>query len=589
MKSDNDLSRAPAIAMLAIAFVLVAAIGYFSYTSGRARDLAAAQSRAARLTEQTTNELLSLMKDAETGQRGFVITGREAYLEPYDRALRAEPDAFQKLAQACRERPEQLARIRDLHTAVDAKLRELAETISVRRTAGLQAAVALVETDRGKNLMDDIRARGEVIRDSAERRMTAFTAEAQAGTARLRAVSTFGSLVMLGFIVLLAQTVFSSLAYRERLYRSAATAAERLRVTVNSIGDAVIATDANLKVSLINPVAQKVTGWTEAEALGAGISQVFHIVNETTRLPVDNPLEKAITTGAIIGLANHTILIAKDGREVPIDDSGSPIRDQNGVIDGAILVFRDVSARREMERQLSASNNQLREFVDAAAHDLRAPLRNVSIFSQLLHERFRSQLAGEGIEFLNQVQNGVQRLGRLLEDLVGYAHAGHLEPPEAPLAVPMDAALRFALDNLRPDIEAAQAVITSDVLPAVPVPHAHLVQVLQNLIGNAVKYRGNEPPRIHVACDRTDAGWTVQVSDNGIGIDPQYQQEIFRPFKRLHGDDRPGSGIGLATCQKIVAGYGGRIWVESSPGKGSAFFFTIPLPQSRAAAVSPDS
>jgi PAS domain S-box-containing protein len=583
MKQDNDLSRAPATAMLVIAFLMVAAIGYFSYASWRTRDLAAVQSRESRLIEQTTDELLSLIKDAETGQRGFLITGREAYLEPYNQAVRAVPEIFEKLAQASSERPDQVGRIRDLRAAIDAKLRELAQTISLRRTAGLQAAVAVVETDLGKNLMDDIRAKGAVIRDSAERRMTQFTAEAQAGNARLRTVSTLGSIALLGFIALLAQTVFASLGYRERLYRTAATTAERLRVTLNSIGDAVISTDAEMKITLINPVAQKITGCSEAEALGASISEVFHIVNETTRLPVENPIEKAIATGGITGLANHTILIAKDGREVPIDDSGSPIRGQSGVIDGAILVFRDISARREMERQLSASHDQLREFVDAAAHDLRTPLRTVIIFSQLLYERFRPQLSGGGEDFLTQVRNGAQRLGQLLEDLLSYAHAGHFEPEEGPAVVPMDAALHFVLDNLRLDIDATQAVITAaDGLPPVPVRHAHLVQVLQNLIGNALKYHGTEPPRIQVACVRNDTECMVQVSDNGIGIDPDYHQEIFKPFKRLHGDERPGSGIGLATCQKIVAGYGGRIWVDSTPGNGSTFFFTIPIPQARA-------
>jgi signal transduction histidine kinase len=127
-------------------------------------------------------------------------------------------------------------------------------------------------------------------------------------------------------------------------------------------------------------------------------------------------------------------------------------------------------------------------------------------------------------------------------------------------------------------------VTFADTLPVLPVHDAHLVQLFQNLIGNALKYRSAEEPRIHVNCNKTDEGWIVKVNDNGIGIELQYRELIFKPFKRLHGDDRPGSGIGLATCQKIIAGYGGRIWVDSTPGKGSTFFFTIPLRKAYAAA-----
>jgi signal transduction histidine kinase len=153
--------------------------------------------------------------------------------------------------------------------------------------------------------------------------------------------------------------------------------------------------------------------------------------------------------------------------------------------------------------------------------------------------------------------------------------------------VPLEGALNIALDNLSADIEASKAIVTfADTLPVLPVHDTHLAQLFQNLIGNALKYRSTEEPRIHVNCNQTDDGWIVQVNDNGIGIELRHRELIFKPFKRLHGDDRPGSGIGLATCQKIIAGYGGRIWVDSTPGKGSTFFFTIPLPKAYSAGGS---
>jgi PAS domain S-box-containing protein len=579
----EKLSRVPAVAMLGVAFLLVAVIGYLAFASGRSHDLAAKQAAVSRRIQGTASEILSLLKDAETGQRGFLITGRESYLEPYNKAVAELPGLFKRFEEPSSERPGHADRARFLRPVVESKLRELKRTIGLRRSEGFDGARELVDTDEGQQLMDDIRARCQSIGDLAETRIRVFGALEESSVARLRLVSLIGSVVLLGFIVLLAVTVLRSLDHREHLYREAASNAEHLRVTLNSIGDAVIATDAVQHITFINPVASNLTGWEAGTALGLHVSEVVRIVNETSRLPVANPLAEAILTGTVVGLANHTILLAKDGRETAIDDSASPIRDGKGRLDGAILVFRDISERREAERQLRTSHDQLKNFVDAAAHDLRAPLRTVSAFSQLLNDQYRSE-PGEWQEYLRFIRQGTERMGRLLEDLLSYANAGHFETDDEPGAG-LRGAFVSALENLSADIQAAGAVVTADdTLPVLPVHDSHLMQLLQNLIGNAIKYRGSEPPRIHVSCAETEAGWVVQVKDNGIGVDPRFREVIFQPFKRLHGEDLPGSGIGLATCQKIVAGYGGNIRLESAPGQGSVFSFTIPLVKSTQAA-----
>jgi len=280
-------------------------------------------------------------------------------------------------------------------------------------------------------------------------------------------------------------------------------------------------------------------------------------------------------TGAIVGLANHTILITRQGKEIPIDDSGSPIRSPDGGIVGAILVFRDISERHRSDKLLKASNEQLQNFVTAAAHDLRAPLTSASVYTELLARQLAGQIDTEGKQILDYVRSGVQRILRLVDDLVTYAQASHFQPQEGS-HTPVEKALNTVLENLRSEIEKTAATITAEKLSVVAAHEAHLVQLLQNLIGNALKYYGNDPPDVRISCENADSGWVISVSDNGVGIDPAYTEEVFKPFKRLHGDDRPGSGIGLATCQKIVAGYGGRIWVTSEPGKGSTFFFSLP-------------
>jgi CHASE3 domain sensor protein len=234
MKQPREkLSLLPIAAMLAVAFLMVATIAYLFYASGRSHDLATVQSKTSRQIQDTTNELLSLVKDAETGQRGFIITGRESYLEPYNKAMAAVPGLFQQLEKTARDQPDQWERAKALRQIVEEKLHELAQTISLRRAQGLDPVRKIVETDLGKNLMDDIRTKCAVIHEVAERRILDFTAQSEASNARLRIVSTFGSLVLLGFIALLALTVLRSLMHRQRRASPSRTRSLRplLRVT----------------------------------------------------------------------------------------------------------------------------------------------------------------------------------------------------------------------------------------------------------------------------------------------------------------------------------------------------------------------
>jgi signal transduction histidine kinase len=230
-------------------------------------------------------------------------------------------------------------------------------------------------------------------------------------------------------------------------------------------------------------------------------------------------------------------------------------------------------ARRTEE--LARSNQELEKFAYVASHDLQEPLRMVSSFAQLLARRFQGKLGLEADEYIGYVTDGAGRMQRLINDLLAYSRVGTrggtFEPTDCSLV------LRRTLDNLRIAIRESGADIKSDPLPVVAADRSQLVQLFQNLIGNAVKFRGGERPRIHVSARRNGIEWMFSVSDNGIGIDPKYFDRIFTIFQRLHGRaEYAGTGIGLAICKKIVERHGGRIWVESQPGKGSAFFFTMP-------------
>ena len=357
----------------------------------------------------------------------------------------------------------------------------------------------------------------------------------------------------------------------------------RLRVTLNSIGDGVITTDNAGHVAYLNPVAEQLTGWRNAEAVSQPLEEVFKIINEDSRRMVENPATKVLREGIIVGLANHTLLITKDGNERSIDDSGAPIRVSEGEIAGVVLVFRDVTERRADERQRQAqssllrrTNEELNQFAYAVTHDLREPLRNIVNFSQLLLRGFKDGSEADAQTSIKYIIEGAQRIELLLNDLLAYSQASAADESRA--SIDMNQVLKRALDNLKTAIDESGAIVASSNLPAVLGHDTQLTQVFQNLVSNAIKYRSEAVPRVKIQAHRNHLEWIFSVRDNGIGIQAEFQESIFGLFKRLHGREIPGTGMGLAICSKIIDRHGGRLWVESQPGEGSEFFFSLPVP-----------
>lgn len=492
---------------------------------------------------------------------------------------------------------------------------------------------------------------------------------------------------------------------------------ERLRITLTSIGDAVISTDAKGLVTWLNPVAEELTGWPLAAAAGKPLAEIFRIINEETRKPVESPVAKVLTEGRIVGLANHTLLLARNGRQYAINDSAAPIRDAGGNIAGVVMVFRDSTAERETEKRLAdqaaelrritqlmrpvvcfvrdlqdrivywnpgaadfygfsraealgqishsllstefpapldeilarlrksgewngellhthrdghsltvtshwalhkdaegrpdaileinlditqrkdaeeklritnealaRANEDLSQFAYASSHDLQEPLRMITTYSQLLLRSYRGELDDEAATCVEFINTGTKRMRDLLDDLLSYTQ---LAGDEAETVSPVDLNRVFqsALENCIAAVEETNALVTSDPLPTVRGQESHFMQLLQNLISNGLKYHAEErQPRIHVSAQRQGSQWRIAVKDNGMGIAPEYHQQIFGVFKRLHDRSIPGTGIGLAICQRVVDRYGGKIWVDSRVNEGATFYFTVPAAAKGAAA-----
>jgi PAS domain S-box-containing protein len=263
----------------------------------------------------------------------------------------------------------------------------------------------------------------------------------------------------------------------------------------------------------------------------------------------------------------------KDGREVPVEIGLSPVRRESGTHVLASIV--DITQRKRVEDELRRSNEELERFAYVASHDLQEPLRMVGSYVQLLGKRYRGKLDADADDFIGYALEGALRMQRLIEELLAYSRVG--TRGAEPVPTDAGAAVAGALRSLKLAIEEAGATVTVEPLPTVLANPGQLEQVFLNLLSNALKFRGSAPPAIHVSAERHDRVWELRVRDNGLGIDPQYFDRIFVIFQRLHArDDYPGTGMGLAIAKKIVERHGGRISVESTPGEGATFSFTLP-------------
>jgi signal transduction histidine kinase len=234
-----------------------------------------------------------------------------------------------------------------------------------------------------------------------------------------------------------------------------------------------------------------------------------------------------------------------------------------------------LTERRHREVQLQQANEELRQFAYVTSHDLQEPLRAVTTYVELLAQRLHGQLTAETQALMGYAVEGAQRMHTMIVDLLAYSRVERQDVEGT--ATDGEAALEQAVRDLRLPLAESEAVVTHDPLPTVVTVPGQLKQVIENLLSNAVKFRGPAPPRIHLAARRQGPEWVFSVRDNGIGLDPKYAQRIFEMFQRLHTRrEYPGTGIGLAICKKIVERHGGRIWVESAPGQGATFYFTLP-------------
>lgn len=538
-------------------------------------------------------QVLSTLKDAENGQRGYLLAGERPYLEPYEQAVARFPAQITRLRQLTIDNPPQTAHVLKLEQLAAERLAELrqglerfqAETDKSRAT---QLSRQYLLRGEGKRLMDLVRDEVYGMQQLERALLTRREAASRANTRTALASTVVGLGLGLVLTTMVITLVARNLAARQRAADVLHAERERFRTTLTSIGDAVVVTDAQGRITLLNPVAQALTGWS-AEALGQPLEAVFHIVNETTRKAVENPVSQVIRLGAIVGLANHTVLIAKDGTELAIDDSGAPIRDAHGRIVGVVLVFRDITQRRGSERALEDADRRKDEFLAMLAHELRNPLAPIRNAAHTL------ALLGTGDDRVRWVSGVIERqvglMTRLVDDLLDVSRitSGKITLQRA--TVSMREVLAQAVETARPLAESRGQALEVDVpedAAWVDGDPARLAQAVGNLLDNAIKYTddgGRIGLRARVEADEV----VIVVEDSGVGVDPELLPHVFdlfiqadRSLERKQG----GLGLGLTLVRRLVEMHGGRVEAASAgPGLGSAF--TIRLPCLAAEVVEP--
>jgi PAS domain S-box-containing protein len=327
-----------------------------------------------------------------------------------------------------------------------------------------------------------------------------------------------------------------------------------------------------------NAGVEQLIGYSEKEWIGRHASVIFTPAEKAAEV-CESEMQRARDTGSATDIRWHR---HKNGSEFFANGFMNALRDERGRLIGFAKILSDETARKQLQDSLTESNTALEQFAYVASHDMQEPLRTMTAFAQLLSTNYRGRLDAEADKFLDFIITGAQRMSSLIHDLLAYARL--TTENERPSSIALDEDLEAALTHLDQAIAESGASITHDPLPTLAVDRGQMVRLFQNLIGNAVKYRKtDEPSKVHISAEQKGPEWVISVRDNGIGFDPKFASAIFMPFKRLHSaEEYPGTGVGLAICQRIVQAQGGRIWAESAPGEGTTFSFTLPV-ESRAA------
>ena len=469
------------------------------------------------------------------------------------------------------------------------RLKRLGYTVPAVAASG-EDAIRKAEELRPDLVLMDIRLRGEMDGIEAAEQirarvsipviyLTAYTDEAT--LQRAKVTDPFGYLLK-PFKERELHTTIELALHKHEMERRLKESESWLATTLNSIGDAVISTDPQNCIQFMNPVAEALTGWEQEQALGKDLAKVFHIIDGDTRTPSRSPFTMVLRQEGVVHLKDNTLLITKNGTEIPIDDSAAPIRDDKGGVAGMVLIFRDVSERMQAQEALSqhaaelqARNEELDAFAHTVAHDLKNPVNLMVGFAEVLEEAYGT-MSDEDLRHYLQViaQNGL-KISNIIDEMLLLAGVRQTEVEIEPLD--MASIVAEAQRRLVGMVEEHQPEITVPAeWPAAMGYAPWIEEVWVNYLSNGIKY-GGRPPQLTLGAKKLPDGMILfWIQDNGPGLTPEDQARLFTPFTQLKRIHSNGHGLGLSIVQRIVSKLNGRVGVVSQAGHGSIFTFTLP-------------
>lgn len=610
MKPQHKISASFIGAALLVALVI--AISFWALSQ---LEISSDARKHSRIVLNLADDFLSELKDAETSMRGYLLTGDETFLEPY-LAVRDRISGDLKDLRQLTLIPAAKNQLDTLVPLVNDKMTHISQAIKLQRNHDEIAAVALVRSGQGKKLMDSIRTvmgnfiqLEESVRDQHD---SQYQSRLHVLFILIMVVSVLALLFALLFTYLIhrdSQQRLVNAAQLETLhlfeikeesnlqlqqaYNTLQISEEKMAVTLNSIGDAVLATDSEGRITLINPLASRLTGWPGQSAINHAVEEVFNIIKKDTRLAATIPVKDTLALGTIHGLGNHTLLISRDGSECDIADSCAPIRDRDNKVIGAVLVFRDVTEEYAVQHMLKTKNLELEiakssaekanlaksEFLSSMSHELRSPLNAILGFAQLIESDTPPPTPSQKESIGLILQSGWHLL-KLINEVLDLAK---VESGTAPLSyepVSMAELMHECQKMIEPQ---AQQRGIQLIFPQfekscfIKADRTRVKQILINLLSNAIKYnsvKGTvEVNCIEIATRRI----RISIKDTGAGLSGTQLGQLFQAFNRLgqEAGGEEGTGIGLVVAKRLVELMGGVIGVESTVGQGSTFWFEL--------------
>jgi len=534
-----------------------------------------------------SRQLMRYMVDMETSVRGYHLTGDKSFLEPYEAAKPRVPEQIALLLKLTADTPGQQRRVKEIQ-GLDLRWIDYSDAL-LRQPVG--NPLSLSEFQGGKDLMDQIRAKQRQI----------LAVEDELRNVRYRRSTILGNIAdgtAVGLSLLVAFLLFT-LTRRELLQLSSTyerhlraeadktqqlmESRESFQITLNSIGDAVVSTDAAGKVSFLNPVAEQLTGWEYTPAQGRPLREVLRIVDEKTRVAIDDPVQIVRRAQAVVGLSNHLVLLSRSGREYPIDLTAAPIRNDRSQLAGIVIVFRDITQRLQTEQTLRSSERLAHagRLSATIAHEIRNPLDTVSNLIYLL--RHEQTVGPSSAQYLEMASDELARIAQITGQLLTF-HREARAPVEVDLTDVVQSVLVLHAPQIkRAHIKVEQHLETARAVRGFP---GELRQVFSNLVGNAVDAMPHGGKLIlhlresSLGSDPARKGVRVTVLDTGAGIPLGVRRNLFAPFYTTKGEK--GTGLGLWVSRGIIEKHEGTIFLRSStqPGKsGTAFSIFLPFEQ----------